>query len=172
MAKKAHVSVYVASFACSAVLNLFFIVNLYVGGDWKLSWSKEAAAEAEAVAAISCSGHGRAYLDGMVVNGKPICDCNSCYGGPDCSVFLPACAVNADRYPPLSLFLPISISFSRQFRQYIIGFIISNKSYIYIQSIHSFGQVSHIKTLSHLVYVPIDSNQNNKLLKIIIRPSN
>jgi hypothetical protein len=112
MAKKAHVSAYVAaSLACSTVLNLFFIVNLYVGGDWKLSWSKKAAAEAEAVAAISCSSHGRAYLDGMVVNGKPICDCNSCYGGPDCSVFLPACAVNADGYPSLFLSPPSYLCF-------------------------------------------------------------
>ncbi|GLT65408.1 hypothetical protein SLA2020_378440 [Shorea laevis] len=100
MADKAHVSVYVS---CSTVLNLLFIINLYVGGDWKLSWSKKAAAEAEAVAAFSCSGHGRAYLDGLVVNGKPICDCNSCYGGPDCSLFLPACAVNADGGDPYFL---------------------------------------------------------------------
>ncbi|GLT65411.1 hypothetical protein SLA2020_378460 [Shorea laevis] len=97
MADKAHVFVYVA---CSTVLNLCFILNLYVGGDWKLSWSKKAAAEAEAVAAFSCSGHGRAYLDGLVVNGKPICECNSCYGGPDCSLFLPACAANAASYVP------------------------------------------------------------------------
>jgi hypothetical protein len=109
MANKAHVSVYVASLACSTVLNLFFIINLYVGGDCKLSWSKKAAAEAEAVAAISCSGHGRAYMDGLVLNGKePICDCNSCYGGPDCSLFLPACPANADRYLPLALPLPLS----------------------------------------------------------------
>jgi hypothetical protein len=111
MANKAHVSVYVASLACSTVLNLFFFINLYVGGDWKLSWSKKAASEAEAVAAISCSGHGRAYLDGLVLNGKePICDCNSCYGGPDCSLFLPACPANADGYLPLALPLPLSPS--------------------------------------------------------------
>ncbi|GLT65407.1 hypothetical protein SLA2020_378430 [Shorea laevis] len=83
MADKAHFSVHVA---CSTVLTLFFIINLFVGGessDWKLSWSKRAAAEAEAVAAFSCSGHGRAYLDGLVVNGKPIsCAANAANGDP------------------------------------------------------------------------------------------
>ncbi|XP_059460442.1 tryptophan aminotransferase-related protein 3-like [Corylus avellana] len=105
MANKVNVSVfYLAWSAFSTVLNLFFMRNLYVGGDWNLSWSKKAAAEAEAVAAISCSGHGRAYLDGLVLHGKePICDCNSCYGGPDCSLFLPACPANADGGDPYFL---------------------------------------------------------------------
>ena len=56
-----------------------------------------AAKEAETVASISCSGHGRAFLDGLVVNGKPICECNACFAGPDCSDFLPECVVDADR---------------------------------------------------------------------------
>ena len=64
----------------SIILNLLFIINIYVGGQWKLSWSSRAAAEAEAVAAISCSGHGRAYLDGLVVDGnEPVCECNTCF---------------------------------------------------------------------------------------------
>lgn len=107
MAKK-NVSMYVACLVSSTLLNLFFIINLYVGEDWKLglSWSKKAAAEAEAVAAISCSGHGTAYLDGLLnENGSPVCECNSCYGGPDCSEFSLNCAVNADGYPSLSLSL-------------------------------------------------------------------
>ncbi|KAL0352260.1 UNVERIFIED_CONTAM: Tryptophan aminotransferase-related protein 4 [Sesamum calycinum] len=62
-----------------------------------LSWSARAAAEVEAVASISCSGHGRAFLDGLIENGKPVCECNACYGGPDCSQLLPNCVADADR---------------------------------------------------------------------------
>ncbi|XVF39030.1 hypothetical protein PTKIN_Ptkin01aG0002800 [Pterospermum kingtungense] len=90
----------------SIFLNLFFIINIYVGGQWnKLSWSSRAAAEAEAVAAITCSGHGRAYLDGLVVDGndEPVCECSSCYTGPHCSRFIPGCAANADGGDPLFL---------------------------------------------------------------------
>ncbi|KAJ6685195.1 TRYPTOPHAN AMINOTRANSFERASE-RELATED PROTEIN 3 [Salix purpurea] len=88
---------------CSLILNIFFLFK--VGGEWNLSWSKRAASEAEAVAAISCSGHGRAYLDGLVLDGNegPACECNTCYGGPDCSQFFPDCAVNADGGDPLFL---------------------------------------------------------------------
>ncbi|KAL0324887.1 UNVERIFIED_CONTAM: Tryptophan aminotransferase-related protein 4 [Sesamum radiatum] len=67
------------------------------------NWAQEAAAEAEAVALISCSGHGRAYLDGVVVDGKPVCECNTCYTGPDCSLLNPDCAANADGGDPLFL---------------------------------------------------------------------
>uniref|UniRef100_A0A2N9IMS8 Alliinase C-terminal domain-containing protein n=1 Tax=Fagus sylvatica TaxID=28930 RepID=A0A2N9IMS8_FAGSY len=62
-----------------------------------------AAKEAETVASISCSGHGRAFLDGLVVNGKPICECNACFAGPDCSDFLPECVVDADSGDPTFL---------------------------------------------------------------------
>lgn len=84
----------------SLILNLLFIINIYVGGQWNLSWSSRAAAEAEAVAATSCSGHGRAYLDGLVVDGntEPVCECNACYTGPDCSQYIPHCMANADGY--------------------------------------------------------------------------
>ncbi|KAL0408391.1 UNVERIFIED_CONTAM: Tryptophan aminotransferase-related protein 4 [Sesamum radiatum] len=68
-----------------------------------LSWSAGAAAEAEAVASISCSGHGRAFLDGLIENGKPVCECNACYGGPDCSQLLPNCVADADSGDPLFL---------------------------------------------------------------------
>lgn len=106
MAKK-NMSMFVACFVSSMVLNLFFIINLCVAENRKLglSWSKKAAADAEAVAAISCSGHGRAYLDGLVLNEKgfPVCECNSCYGGPDCSELSPACAVNAGSGDPYFL---------------------------------------------------------------------
>ncbi|XP_059631526.1 tryptophan aminotransferase-related protein 4-like [Cornus florida] len=89
----------------SVILNVLFITNLYVGGKWKqqLSWSQGAAAEAEAVASVSCSGHGRAYLDGLVVDGKPVCECNTCYGGPDCSEFSHGCPADADSGDPLFL---------------------------------------------------------------------
>ena len=68
------------------------------GGDWKPNWSTRAAEEAEAVAAVPCSGHGRAYLDGLVLNGHhPTCECNPCYGGSDCSKLLSECDANSDR---------------------------------------------------------------------------
>ncbi|XVE55106.1 hypothetical protein DITRI_Ditri03aG0134200 [Diplodiscus trichospermus] len=92
------------SLVASVTLNLLLIINVYVRGKWKLSWSSQAAIEAEAVAAISCSGHGRAYLDGLVLDGKePLCECNSCYAGSDCSTFMPGCAANADGGDPLFL---------------------------------------------------------------------
>ncbi|XP_011100603.1 tryptophan aminotransferase-related protein 4-like [Sesamum indicum] len=91
----------------SVALNIFLVRNFYVGDEWKKqrlsSWAEEAAAEAEAVALISCSGHGRAYLDGVVVDGKPVCECNTCYGGPHCSLFSPDCAADADGGDPLFL---------------------------------------------------------------------
>ncbi|PIN14894.1 hypothetical protein CDL12_12470 [Handroanthus impetiginosus] len=84
-------------FLASVALNIFLVFHLYVGPKkQKLSWSQKAAAEAEAVASISCSGHGRAYLDGLTMDDKPVCECNECYGGLDCSVFLTDCAANAD----------------------------------------------------------------------------
>ncbi|CAA0823601.1 Tryptophan aminotransferase-related protein 4, partial [Striga hermonthica] len=69
----------------------------------KLTYAYGAAEEAESVARISCSGHGRAYLDGLIIDRKPICECNACYGGPDCSVFSPDCPADADSGDPLFL---------------------------------------------------------------------
>ncbi|KAJ0087043.1 hypothetical protein Patl1_07984 [Pistacia atlantica] len=101
---KIQSSKYVLCLVSSLVLNLISIINIYVGSEWNLNWSSRAAREAEAVAAISCSGHGRAYLDGIIVDGKPpICECNSCYTGPDCSQPLPDCAANAEGGDPLFL---------------------------------------------------------------------
>ncbi|CAK9152094.1 unnamed protein product [Ilex paraguariensis] len=55
----------------SIILNILFSTNLYVGVKWKeLSWSQKASAKAEAAAALSCSGHGRAYLDGCLLMEK------------------------------------------------------------------------------------------------------
>ncbi|KAF5781848.1 putative alliinase, EGF-like domain, pyridoxal phosphate-dependent transferase, major [Helianthus annuus] len=99
----------------SVAINILFSINLYVGGgQWGekkhedscqpvLSWSEKAAAEAEAVAAISCSGHGRAYVDGLVFEGQPICECFDCYGGSDCSELSPECSADADSGDPLFL---------------------------------------------------------------------
>ncbi|KAK9270675.1 hypothetical protein L1049_026257 [Liquidambar formosana] len=78
-------------------------MNLYVGNKCELSWSTRAAVEAEAVASLTCSGHGRAFLDGLVVEGKPVCECNTCFGGPDCSQFSPGCAADADDGDPIFL---------------------------------------------------------------------
>ncbi|KAH6826861.1 Pyridoxal phosphate transferases superfamily protein [Perilla frutescens var. hirtella] len=69
----------------------------------KLSWSEEAAAKAEVVASIDCSGHGRAYLDGLIVDGNPVCECNTCYAGSHCSIFSSDCAADADSGDPLFL---------------------------------------------------------------------
>ncbi|KAJ8760454.1 hypothetical protein K2173_015121 [Erythroxylum novogranatense] len=92
----------------SVLLNIFFIWKWHAGGAaWlSLSWSKTAAAEAEEVAAIPCSSHGRAYLDGLVVDElskQPVCECNTCYGGPDCSIFYPDCSADANGGDPLFL---------------------------------------------------------------------
>ena len=95
--------IYMVCLLSSIVLNVLFISNWYYvnSGAWnRLSWSRRAAEEAETVAAISCSGHGRAFLDGQILDGEqlPVCECNSCYGGPDCSQFHPSCSTNADGY--------------------------------------------------------------------------
>ncbi|KAL4354693.1 hypothetical protein GQ457_06G006660 [Hibiscus cannabinus] len=76
---------------------------MYSHGGWEPSWTRTAAAEAESVASISCSGHGRAFLDGSILDGEPVCECNPCYGGPHCSVFLPECVADADSGDPMFL---------------------------------------------------------------------
>ena len=54
MLKSVFSSKSVGCLVSSIILNLLFIINFYVGGQWKnLNWSSRAAAEAEAVAAIS-----------------------------------------------------------------------------------------------------------------------
>ncbi|KAL6984258.1 hypothetical protein U1Q18_017635 [Sarracenia purpurea var. burkii] len=97
--------VLVFSVAVNILFLLVFFFNFFVGFQyyWKLSWSMRAAMEAEAVASESCSGHGRAYLDGLLVDGKPVCECNTCFGGPDCSLFSPGCAADVESGNPLFL---------------------------------------------------------------------
>ncbi|KAF0918081.1 hypothetical protein E2562_022671 [Oryza meyeriana var. granulata] len=73
-------------------------------GDDGLSWALQAAREAEAVAAADCSGHGSVFLDGVAgEDGKPGCECNSCFSGPDCSVRTRNCTADADSGNPLFL---------------------------------------------------------------------
>ncbi|WCJ43308.1 tryptophan aminotransferase related 1 [Euphorbia peplus] len=65
--------------------------------NYEESWTRKAVEEAERVADISCSGHGRAFLDGIT------CECNSCYGGSDCSLFNSSCSADVDGGDPLFL---------------------------------------------------------------------
>ncbi|XP_025814418.1 alliin lyase-like isoform X2 [Panicum hallii] len=74
------------------------------GGTCGLSWALQAAREAEAVAAVDCSGHGQAFIDGVAgEDGRPGCECNACFGGPDCSLRTPGCTADADSGNPLFL---------------------------------------------------------------------
>ncbi|KAM7280296.1 hypothetical protein ACFE04_007430 [Oxalis oulophora] len=79
-------------------------MNMYnnKGGGRNLSWSRKASAEA--VAEIWCSGHGHVYVDSVVDDhidaiakeAVAVCECNSCYTGPRCSLFLPNCSADAN----------------------------------------------------------------------------
>ncbi|WVZ69061.1 hypothetical protein U9M48_017911 [Paspalum notatum var. saurae] len=75
------------------------------GGSCGLSWALQAATAAEAVAAVDCSGHGQVFLDGVAAgeNGRPGCECNRCFGGPDCSLRTPNCTADATSGNPLFL---------------------------------------------------------------------
>ncbi|KAL6615940.1 hypothetical protein ACP70R_038210 [Stipagrostis hirtigluma subsp. patula] len=96
----------------SLLLNALLIAHHFLslprladgGSSCGLSWALQAAREAEAVAATECSGHGQAFLDGVAgEDGRPGCECNSCFAGPDCSLRTPNCTANADRGDPLFL---------------------------------------------------------------------
>ncbi|XP_049399542.1 tryptophan aminotransferase-related protein 3-like [Solanum stenotomum] len=103
MAKIKSVS-YVLCHLVLVLVNIYIFRKMYYYDNEKLSWSQRAAQEAEKVASISCSGHGRAYIDGYVnVDGNPICECYSCYGGIDCSLFSSNCSANVERGDPLFL---------------------------------------------------------------------
>lgn len=99
---KMHCSCYAICLLASIVVNVLLLTNQYRARN-QLTWSQNAAAEAESVASISCSGNGRAYVDGLVVDGKPVCECNSCFQGPDCSEFIPDCPADANSGDPLFL---------------------------------------------------------------------
>ncbi|KAJ1285135.1 hypothetical protein BS78_03G256900 [Paspalum vaginatum] len=74
------------------------------GSSCGLTWSLQAARDAEAVVAVDCSGHGQVFLDGVAGDdGRPGCECNTCFGGPDCSLRQPNCTADADSGNPLFL---------------------------------------------------------------------
>ncbi|KAJ3684795.1 hypothetical protein LUZ61_013959 [Rhynchospora tenuis] len=104
--------VFLVLFSLSLLLNIFFFCQHFfshplfppIGSTVSdPSWTRRAAEEAEAVAAISCSGHGRAYVDGVLDNGRPMCECNTCYTGTDCSVLLSNCSADVESGDPLFL---------------------------------------------------------------------
>ncbi|URD94946.1 tryptophan aminotransferase-related protein 4-like [Musa troglodytarum] len=83
----------------SLFLNAYFYFCLFLHHHQpppSLGWAGSAAAEAEAVAAIDCSGHGRAFLDGVLAGGGlPVCY--------DCSRLLHDCPADVDSGDPLFL---------------------------------------------------------------------
>ncbi|XXG56138.1 hypothetical protein AAC387_Pa03g3634 [Persea americana] len=93
-------------FSGSLSLNLLLLCLSFGRQSDRLTWTRTAALEAEAVASLSCSGHGRAFLDGIGFGssqGEPACECYGCYGGSDCSELLPDCPADADSGDPLFL---------------------------------------------------------------------
>ncbi|KAL5715019.1 hypothetical protein ACHQM5_016908 [Ranunculus cassubicifolius] len=101
---KIHGFKYVVGLLISVAVNIILLYNQFAHQEKDLSWSRAAAIEAEAVASISCSGHGLAYLDGVPSeDGDPKCECNSCYMGKDCSQFKPNCPADVDSGDPFFL---------------------------------------------------------------------
>ncbi|GLU16477.1 hypothetical protein SLE2022_329100 [Rubroshorea leprosula] len=99
MKPKAQITMFTVVLGVSIVLNFFSFGRLYLNSDDDpdLTWTEDAAEEAEAVASIKCSGHGMAFLDGLVsVEGKPVCECHACYTGPDCAGVIQGCFIEAD----------------------------------------------------------------------------
>lgn len=66
------------------------------------NWSADAVQAAELAASHLCSGHGSVFVDSVDVSsdGSPLCECHDCFSGPDCSVAVPGCVADADRFPP------------------------------------------------------------------------
>jgi Alliinase EGF-like domain len=97
--------IYIILFCISLLLNIFFFCQhfFFLPPSWlgstgsELSWTQYAAEEAEAVAAISCSGHGSVYVDGVIENGRLTCECHTCYTGADCAVLLSNCSADVER---------------------------------------------------------------------------
>lgn len=107
MQSKTQITLFAIVLAVSIALNFFSFGTLYLNSDDDpdLTWTEEAAEEAEAVASINCSGHGMAFLDGLVnVEGRPVCECHACFTGPDCSeVIQQGCFIDADSGDPMFL---------------------------------------------------------------------
>lgn len=92
----------------SLFLNLFFLFpsafQQLILRPGELTWTKEASTVAETVAAITCSGHGLAFVDGVPgTESLPVCECNTCYGGDDCSVFDLDCFADVESGDPMFL---------------------------------------------------------------------
>ncbi|KAI0515554.1 hypothetical protein KFK09_008219 [Dendrobium nobile] len=83
------------SFLYSILLNALLSLYVIYHSLSKPGWGIEAMAEAEAAAAIACSWHGHAFVDSVVVNGRPKCECNNCYAGEDCSILMRDCSADA-----------------------------------------------------------------------------
>ncbi|KAH7525070.1 hypothetical protein FEM48_Zijuj06G0186100 [Ziziphus jujuba var. spinosa] len=143
-------------------VNILFAVRVYVvgvDGLGELSWSRKAAEQAEAVAAISCSGHGRAYLDGIILDGeKPICECNPCYGGLDCSHFLPNCSADAESGDPYFL-EPFWMQNAESSAILVSGWHRMGYSFLYDQSYISKVLENHIRKLHGIVGNAITSGR-------------
>lgn len=94
-------------FFFSFLLNLFFLfpsTSQLLLQQGELTWTYKASTAAEAVAAITCSGHGRAFMDGVLGNRSlPVCECNACYGGDDCSRLDMDCSADVDSGDPVFL---------------------------------------------------------------------
>ncbi|KAI3919887.1 hypothetical protein MKW98_001143 [Papaver atlanticum] len=107
--------VWVLLLCFSVILNLLLASYVLIdGGNSKILSILRSTKEAEDVASISCSGHGRAFLDGILSTANnleganeddplPSCECNSCYYGADCSQFSPDCPADADSGDPMFL---------------------------------------------------------------------
>ncbi|KAG2304375.1 hypothetical protein Bca4012_063372 [Brassica carinata] len=89
------------------LINLVFTINIFYNNStaWSPTWTSRAAEEAEDAASVSCSGHGRAYVDGLgIIDGnKPPFECNNCYTGKDCSFLLSDYPADANSGDPLFL---------------------------------------------------------------------
>ncbi|KAH9304281.1 hypothetical protein KI387_008685, partial [Taxus chinensis] len=70
-----------------------------------LGWSRKAAEEAEAASKYHCSGHGYVFVDTDDTDekGNPICECNDCFTGPDCSQTVADCVANVASGDPVFL---------------------------------------------------------------------
>ncbi|XP_027925113.1 tryptophan aminotransferase-related protein 4-like [Vigna unguiculata] len=143
---RVHSLKYALSLTSSVALNIL-LVGMYMCNRGKQNWTEEAMAEAEAVSSISCSGHGKAFLDGLVLDGKPVCECNMCYGGSDCSQLLPDCMVDADSGDPTFLepfwmknaasSAVVVAGWHRMSYEYSDGSLISEELKAHIQKVHA-----------------------------------
>lgn len=102
LTRENHVKIYLV-LCLSLLLNIFLLCQHFLlppsrldSTGSELSWTQDAAEEAETVAAISCSGHGHVYVDGVLDNGWPTCECHTCYTGADCSVLLSNCSADVN----------------------------------------------------------------------------